>query len=257
MSRVMQSVWVTDATRSPDERGLDPWQRTEYDHTFDVTGRTLLEAVREHTSVETPGLGMPHSVEWVNGAVVTRWQDPEGHPDLRRVRFAPRGERGVRIGGCPVHGPTECIAADVFPTEYEPRLKDRSPPPPVHTTIKGLETALAHAECDWGLPTSPRHQDYVDAAHGFGTPLPGPRCCQRAGAWSWAEIGQALLAAEILTEWLPRQGGSLSTYDTLLGWRVHGLWTEWCDWPGWNPLEPLDPDVRLMWATQLALESVG
>lgn len=65
------------------------------------------------------------------------------------------------------------------------------------------------------------------------------------------------MAVEVLQEWLPNQGGLLSTYDVLLGWRVHGLWTQWCDWPGWNFAAPLDPEVRLMWATQLALESMG
>lgn len=255
---VIQSVWVTDATRNPEMGGLSQWKRTEYDVTLDMTGRSLLDAIREHTSLQTPGLGVPRSDEWANGAVVIRWQDPDGRPDLRRVRFEPHDdERGVRIGGCPVHRPTECIALDVFPTQYDPRPRDRWPPPPVHTRIGALEASLAHAACDWGRPPSFHQQDYVDAACGYGTPLPGPRCCQRPGAWSWGEIGQAILAVEVLEEWLPRRGGSLSTFDTLLGWRVHGLWTDWCDWPGWSQGEPLDPEVRMMWATQSALRTLG
>lgn len=104
---VIQSVWVTDATRTPDERGPTPWQREEYDQTLDVTGRRLLDAVREHTATQSRDLGVPHSAEWANGAVVTRWQDPYGHPDLRRARFVPRDHRGVRIGGCLTHKPTD------------------------------------------------------------------------------------------------------------------------------------------------------
>lgn len=51
---VTQSVWVTDATRSPDVGGLISWERTEYDVTLDVAGRSLLDAVLEHTSAQTP-----------------------------------------------------------------------------------------------------------------------------------------------------------------------------------------------------------
>lgn len=160
---VIQAVGVTDASRNIVEGGLGEWERREYAMTFDVTGRTLLEAVREHTYAETTDSRVPRSVSRRDDAVVTRWSDREGRPDLRRVRFQPRDERGVRIGGCSVHRPTECIVRDDFPAEYDSFAGGVWPFMSVHVGFETLEKSIAHAECDWARPPTTARLAYIDA----------------------------------------------------------------------------------------------
>lgn len=251
-----QSVLVTEACRAYDSRGHMQWDRQVYDLDFNLTESTLLDAVREHTYELGPKVGVPRSVALANGGVVTRWSHRDGLADHRVARFQPRDvERGVRIGGCSIHRADQCIQEDVFPDEYDTFSQWNTRH--THVELGAIQMLLQHAECDWNRTSPWQRESYMDAVLDAREPVPGRRCCDRTGALSREEAGKILLAAQVIMEYLPRQGGALGALDILLGWRAHGLWTDWCDWPGWNPLEPLEPEVRAQWATLLALESLA
>ena len=250
-----QPVWVTDARRVYDGHGNLQWDRHDYDLTFDISDGTLLDAIRDYTHSLGQEHGVPRSIALANGAVVTRWAQRDGLTDHRAVRFQPRDpQRGIRIGGCSIHPADRCIQEDTFPAEYD--TFERWSLQGTHVEIGAVQLLLPHADCDWNSPSPCARQDYIDAFRDGTEPVPGRRCCDRSDSLSHEEAGRIILAAQVLLEYLPRQGGSLGALDILLGWRAHGLWTEWCDWLGWQTLEPLDPTVRYAWATQLALESL-